>query len=322
MSIFPTIVCTGPLGDPGPSILSEFGEIIIASSDDEATLLGLVPDAIALIVRGGSRIPESVIDAAPRLRVIGRSGVGFDSVDVDAATRRGIPVVLAPNANANAVAEGALALLLALSKQLLLLDTIVRGGRWQERDRVDVRDLEGSVLGIVGFGRIGRRLATLVQPLGVEVLAFDPYAVDASGSNVELVSFDSLLERSDHLSLHAPLTDETRGLIDLSVLERLGPDASLVNLGRGGLIRSLDELVVALDRGFLSGVALDVFDVEPPDTSHPIFRDPRVVLTPHAIGLSRLSKWRLFEEVSSGVAAVLRGERAAATVNPLAYERS
>lgn len=321
MSGRPTIVCTGPLGDPGPAILGKFGEIVIAPDDTERTLLSLVPEAIALIVRGGSRVGAAVIDAAPRLRVIGRSGVGFDGVDIDAATRRGIAVVLAPNANATAVAEGALTLLLALSKRLPLLDRIVREGRWRERDQVDVRDLEGSTLGIVGFGRTGRRLASLVEPLGVRVLAFDPYADPAAAKGVELVSFDSLLERSDHLSLHAPLTDETQGLIDLRALEQLGPGARLVNLARGGLVSSLDDLLLALERGSVDGVGLDVFDVEPPDISHPLFRDPRVILTPHALGLSRLAKRRLFEEVSRSVAMALLGKPAPATVNPSVYDR-
>lgn len=316
-----TILCTGPLGDPGPALLGGFGEIVIAPDDREETLLRLVPDAIALIVRGGSRVSATVIDAAPRLRVIGRSGVGFDGVDVDAATRRGIPLVLAPNANANAVAEGALALLLALAKRLPLLDQVVREGRWRERDQIDVCDLEGSTLGIVGFGRIGRRLAGLVAPLGVRVLAYDPYAAPDSGAGVELVAFDSLLRRADHLSLHAPLTAETCGLVDLHALERLGPGALLVNVARGGLVSSLDDLLLALDRGFIDGVGLDVFETEPPDISHPLFRDPRVILTPHALGLSRLAKWRLFEEVGRSVAMVLRGEPAPETVNPSVYER-
>ena len=260
-----------------------------------------------------------VIEAAPGLRVIARTGIGVDEVDVAAATRRGIPVVVVPDAGAQAVAEGALALMLALAKRLTELDQAVRAGRWEERDAVEIRDLEGATLGIVGLGRIGRRLAALARAFGMSVLASDPYA---EAGETELVDLATLFERSDYVSLHAPLTDETRGLVDASLLRRLPDGAILVNLARGALIRSLDDVVEALDAGRLGGVGLDVFAEEPPELSHPLFRHERVFLSPHALGMSRRAKSAIARAAAEGVVAVLEGRRPAAVANPEIYEAS
>ncbi len=290
------------------------GEIVVA---DEQTLPKLVRDAEALIVRGDSTVDAALIDAAPRLRVIGRSGVGVSEIDLDAATRRGIPVVVTPGAGARAVAEGALALLLALAKRLPELDRAVREGRWAARDEIEVRDLEGATLGIVGFGLIGRELARVVAPFELRLLAHDPYAQPAA--DVELVDLSALFARSDFVSVHAPLTDETRGMIDAGLLQRAKPGLIFANLGRGALVRSLDDLLAALESGRLAGVGLDVFDPEPPDVSHPLFRHPGVLLTPHTLGLSRRARERIFREAAEGILAVLGGRRPRAVANPELY---
>jgi phosphoglycerate dehydrogenase-like enzyme len=292
---------------------------VVAPGDSEATLLPLVRDAVALIARGGTRVPGTLIEAAPHLRVIGRTGVGVDLVDLEAATRRGIPVVLAPGAGTEAVAEGALAMTLALAKRLPLLDRLVRDGRWRERDEVEIRDVAGATLGIVGLGRIGRRLADLARPLGMRLLACDPYA-EAGAAGVELADLRKLFAESDFVSLHAPLTPETRGMVDAEVLAGARPGLVFVNLGRGALVRSLDDLLGALESGQLGGVGLDVFDPEPPDLSHPLFRHPGVLLSPHALGWTPGSRERIYRQMAEGMAAVLRGGRATAVANPEAYE--
>jgi D-3-phosphoglycerate dehydrogenase / 2-oxoglutarate reductase len=307
------IVATGPVFPPAEEVL---GEIAVAQEASEASLLPLVRDAEALIARGNATVSARLIDAAPALRVIGRTGVGVEQIDVDAATRRGIPIVIAPDAGAQAVAEGALALMLSLAKDLTALDRAVREGRWGARDEVDVWDIGGTTVGIVGLGRIGRRVAALVEAFGARVLAYDPYAGATDGT--ELVELDTLFGESDYISLHAPLTAETRGLVDARLLS-LARGAVLVNLGRGGLISSLDDLLAALESGALCGVGLDVFDPEPPDPDHPLFRHPRVLLSPHALGLSRQARHQLFTEVAEGIAAVLRGDRPRAVANPEIY---
>jgi D-3-phosphoglycerate dehydrogenase len=303
------VVSTGPVAPPAEEILGPIA--VVGPGELEAELA----DADALIVRGGHKVTSELLDAAPRLRAIGRSGVGIDNVDVEAATRRGIPVVITPEAGAQAVAEGALALMLSLAKQLPALDAAVREGAWALRDELEIRDLEGATLGIVGLGRIGRRLAALAEPFGVRLLAHDPF-VAAPG--IELVDLPALFGESDFISVHAPLTAETEGLIDAELLS-LARGAVLVNMSRGRLVRSLDDLLGALESGALWAVGLDVFDPEPPDRAHPLFRHPRVLLSPHALGLSARARRQIFEEVAEGIAAVLRGERPAAVANPDLY---
>jgi D-3-phosphoglycerate dehydrogenase len=314
-----TVLATGPVFPPAPEILAPFGELVVAPDDTEATLLPLVRDAVALIARGGTRIGAGLIEAAPELRVIGRTGVGIDLVDLEAATRHRIPVVISAGAGTDAVAEGALAMIVALAKRLPLLDRLVREGRWRERDDVEICDLAGSTLGIVGLGRIGRRLGELARPLGMRVVAYDPY-VEPGVVGVEPVGLPDVFAESDFVSLHAPLNLVTRGMVDADLLAGARPGLVLVNLGRGGLVRSLDDLLAALESGRLGGVGLDVFDPEPPDLSHPLFRHPRVLLSPHALGWTPRARERTYREMAEGMAAVLRGERAAIVANPEAYE--
>jgi D-3-phosphoglycerate dehydrogenase len=283
------VVATGRVFPPAEDVL---GLIVVARDPSEGSLLPLVGDAEALIVRGDATVSARLLEAAPGLRVIGRTGVGVERIDLEAATRRGIPVVIAPDAGADSVAEGALALMLALAKDLKALDQAVRDGRWAARDELELWDIGGATVGILGLGRIGRRVAALVQALGARALAYDPFVTAPDG--VELVELETLFGESDYISLHAPLTPETRGLIDARML--------------------------SLARGALFGVGLDVFDPEPPDPNHPLFRHPRVLLSPHALGLSRRARRQLFTEVAEGIAAVLRGERPRAVANPQIYE--
>ena len=300
------IVATAPV----PALAEELlGEIVVASPDE---LPALLPRVEVLIVRGGAVVTADTIAAAPSLRVIGRSGVGFSEVDVAAATARGIPVVLAPG-GAPAVAEGALALLLALLKRLPELDRLVKDGRWADRDHADVRDLDGLTLGIFGFGRIGRRLAQLAEPLGVRTQFTDPY-VDGG------LPLEELVATSDAVSIHAPLTDETRGAVDGTLLAQTKSGLLLLNLARGAIVSSLDDLLAALEAGRLGGVGLDVFEPEPPDPAHPLFAHPRVVCTPHALWRTPHGVDATFRELATGVLAALRGERPAHVANPDLYD--
>ncbi len=296
------IVATGPIHPVAEEIL---GPIVVAR--DWRSLLG---DTEALIVRGDASVRAEDLARAPKLRVIGRSGVGVDRVDVAAAAARGIPVVVTPGANARAVAEGALTLILAVVKRLPELERAVRSGDWEARDRLEIRDLDGAALGLVGYGRIGRELGELGRALGMHVLAHDPLVAEAT------TPLETLFERSDVVSLHAPLTDETRGLVGPALLARGKPGLVLVNTARGALVSSLDDLLDALDRGPLGGVGLDVFDDEPPDPSHPIFVHPRVVATPHALGQTTGAREAVFRAMAEGVAAALRGEQPAHVALP------
>ena len=313
------IVCTGPIDNAAVEILRPYGEVVIASAFQEEVLLPLLDRAIGLVVRGveGS-VSARVINAAPDLKVIGRSGVGYDNVDINAATALRIPVVYTPGVNARAIAEAAIALISTLCKKVFFWDRQLKLGNWNSRFQNQPGDLDGATLGIIGFGRIGQMLAELIRPFNVTILAYDPYVSNerAKQLEVELVDLEALLARSDFISIHAALTPETQGLINRERLQQIKPGAYIVNLARGGLIESLDVLYEALESGELGGVGLDVFQPEPPDVSHPIFQLPNCVTSPHALGLTPQALTKIFESMANDMAAVLDGKPPRHVVNP------
>lgn len=316
------IVATGPVDPAAASILVRYGNLVIAKDGSEATLTTLMGKAVGLVVRGGGVATRAMISRAPHLRVIGRSGAGYDSVDVGAATERRIPLVYVPGAGARAVAEAALALILALAKNLTYWDRQMRAGNWRSRFESGPKDIAGSVIGLVGLGNIGSAVANLLRGFDARVLAFDPLvpAKKASQQGVELTSLDYLLQNSDFVSLHAPLTPETRGVINRETLGLMKPGAFLINLARGGLIESLDVLHEFLETGKLAGAALDVFEPEPPDHTHPIFQLKNLITSPHALGMTEGTMRQIFKSMAEDMAAVLEGRRPRFVVNPEVLE--
>jgi D-3-phosphoglycerate dehydrogenase / 2-oxoglutarate reductase len=292
---------------------------VVAPGDGEDALRPLLRDAVGLVARGPTAVTAGLLDAAPRLRVIGRNGVGVDRVDLDAATARGIPVVITPGANAGAMAEGTIALLLALSKRLPALHAALREGRWAERDTLGVGDLAGSTLVVAGFGAIGRRVVALARGLGMHVIACDPHLSPsaAAEAGVEVAALEDAVGRADHLTLHVPLSDATRGLVSRELLARARPGLHVVNVSRGA-VAPLDVLHEGLLSGVLGGVALDVFDPEPPDP-HPLFERDDVICSPHALALTPAANRAVAAAMSEGMAAVLEGGRAAHVANPAVY---
>lgn len=248
----------------------------------EADLIAALADADALLA-GGDPVTGRMIRSAPRLRAIARTGVGYESVDLEAATERAIPVAITPGANHESVAEHALALILALSRNVVANDRMVRGGGW---DRRPVRPLRGATLGVVGLGRIGRALAERAAALGMRVAACggrdDPDFDRRHG--VRRLGFDELLGASDVVALCLPLTPRTRGLFDRRAFDRMRPGALLVNTARGGLVVEAD-LYDALASGRLGGAGLDVTAAEPPERDNPLLGLPNVVFSPHLAGV-------------------------------------
>jgi D-3-phosphoglycerate dehydrogenase / 2-oxoglutarate reductase len=274
------------------------------------------PDDLA-IAEGAIARADAVVDAAllaraPRLRVLARTGVGVDLVDLEEASARGIAVVITPGAGTRAVAEGVLAHALHLVKRLAPLTRLVREGRWAERAGVAVGDLDGATIGIIGYGRIGRRVGELAAAFGMRVRAHDP--VSPPPAEVSCPDLGELAGASDVLTLHAPLTEATYHLVDAGLLGRIRPGAILVNCGRGGLL-DLDAALAALESGRLGGIGLDVFDPEPPP-HHPLFDHPDVVLTPHLMGLTRRATAATFAAAARGITDVLAGRRPSALANP------
>ena len=311
------IVSTAPIDRTAVDILENIAPVEIASSPDEQTMLGLLEETIGIVCRGEGKVTRLMIETAEQLAVIGRPGVGYDPVDIDAATQRRIPVVFAP-IGGFAVAEGALAMLLALVKKLPWCDQVVKSGQWQRRYETKTGDITEHTLGIVGLGRIGTHFAKLVRPFEMTVLSYDP-VVDQrhmADQGIEKVELDELMRRSDYVSIHVPLADQTRGLISRERIALMKEGAILINTSRGGVIESLDVLADALQIGQLSAVGLDVFPVEPPDVSHRLFKDSRCLCAPHLVGVSTLAMERLFQSMATDMVLVLQGRSPKFCVNP------
>jgi phosphoglycerate dehydrogenase-like enzyme len=311
------IVSTAEVPPVAREAFARLGVIEVHALDDVAALAA----AEVLIVRG-MRVDAEALERAALLRAIARTGAGYDNLDVEAATRRGIPIVYAPGVGSQPVAEGAVALMLAAAKRLRELDAAVRDAAWTSRYDLAGLDLEGACAGIVGLGAIGRRVARLCAGLGMCVVACDPGLAADGDAGVELVALDELAARADVISLHCDLTDRTRGLVDRHLLARVKPGAILVNVARGKVVESEDVLADALASGRLSAVALDVFPSEPPDLRHRLYADPRVICTPHAVGLTARWNVEVFRCLARGVESVLAGEVPPNVLNPEALTKT
>ena len=282
------------------------------------------PDAVVgaeVLLLRGQRVDRSDIERAADLKVIARTGVGVDNVDVTAATEARVPIVFAPSVGTRPVAEGALTLILAAVKRLGELGSVLRENRWSERYELENLDLHGLTLGIVGYGSIGREVGRLARAVGMEPLACDPHLDAGEVDGVPLLSLEEVVTRCDVLSLHCPLTAETRGFVDEGLLARMKPGAIFVNTARGELVASDEVLIEALESGQLRGVALDVFEREPPAATSPLLADPRVVCSPHTIGLTRTWNDLVFESLAADVARLLRGETPVNLIDPAALGR-
>jgi len=258
------------------------------------------------MLAGSEYVTAEMLAALPNLRVIARTGVGYDRIDIDAATRHNVVVTITPTANHAAVAEHALALLFAISKKLLAGDRATRAGQWP-RDLTE--PIRGKTIGILGLGRTGRSMALRSAALGMSVIAHDPYPdrTFAAANGVELVDLDTLATRSDVLSIHCPANESTRGIINAAVFARMKPTAMLINTARGSIV---DEaaLVDALRAGQIKAAGLDVFEQEPPAQDNPLFELDNVVLTPHSAGGETLALHDMAMESAECVVKLHRAE--------------
>ena len=258
------------------------------------------------VVAGSEPYTPRVLAANPQLRVIARVGVGYDAVDLPAATAGGIAVTIAPGTNQGSVAEHAFALMLGFTRHVPARHAALASGGW---NRLMSTPLRGRTLGLAGLGRIGKAVATRAAAFEMRVVAYDPLPDTAFciAHGIELVPFDRLLTESDFLSLHLPLTAETRHVINRTTLAQMKPGAVLVNTSRGGLVCEAD-LVPALRAGHLGGAALDVFEVEPTPADNPLRTLPNVVLTPHAAGVDVRSLEDMARSAAEAIASLRRGE--------------
>jgi D-3-phosphoglycerate dehydrogenase len=311
----PRVLVTEPIATDGIEVLRREVDVDIE--------LGLSPDQLldaargyhGLVVRSETKVTAAVLDAGRDLLVVARAGSGVDNIDVDAATRRGVVVVNAPEGNTIAATEHTIGLMLALARHIPTAQESLRSGSWQ-RSRFLGVELRGKTLGIVGLGRVGSEVARRARGLEMRVIALEPFQSPerAQALGVTLVSKEQLLEESDFITLHAPLTAGSRNIIGDEELARVRPDVRIINVARGGLV-SEAALLRALDSGRVAGAALDVFESEPPPAEMPLLNHPKVIVTPHLGASTAEAQERVAVDVAEQVLAVIRGEPAMYAVN-------
>jgi D-3-phosphoglycerate dehydrogenase len=309
------ILIADPLDAGGVALLRASGaDVHELAAAERPRLPEILAGYDALVVRSTTKVTDALLAAGRRLKVVGRAGIGVDNVDVAAATERGVLVVNAPTANLLSATEHTFALLLALARNVAAADAALKSGTWDRKPFLGV-ELQGKTLGIIGFGRIGQRVAVRARAFDVRVVAHDPF-LDAQAARrleVELLPLEELLPRADVVTLHTPLTPETRNLLSAARLAEMKPGALLVNCSRGGVVDE-EALLAALASGRLGGAGLDVFAEEPPK-DFALIRHPRVVATPHLGAQTREAQERISTETAEMVLAALAGSLSVAAVN-------
>jgi D-3-phosphoglycerate dehydrogenase len=308
------ILIADTLDPSGLAIFQAAGaEVHQLTAEERPRLAEILADFDALIVRSSTQATAELLKAGKRLKVVGRAGIGVDNVDVAAATDLGILVVNAPTANLLSATEHTFALLLSLARRVPEADASMKAGGW-DRKLTGV-ELQGKTLGVIGFGRIGQRVAERAHGFAMKVAAYDPFldAAMAKKLDVELLSLDELLERSDAITFHTPLTQETRNLLNAERIARMKKGALVINCGRGGVIDE-EALLAALESGHLGGAGLDVFAEEPPKDLR-LVQHKKVVATPHLGAQTREAQERISIETAEMVVAALAGSLAVAAVN-------
>ena len=324
MRKFVVLVTSTTVSEQAQKLLRDAGADIVFMQgpvNEEALLREFSRAKIdAVLLRGPAPLTASVLAAAKDLKIISKNGAGVDSVDMKYATQRGIALMVANGANADAVAEHALALMLCLARELPRFDRELRQGVWKDPGYA-VSDFRGRTVGIVGYGQIGQRTARLVSACGARVVIFSRSRVDPPHCMEAEENLDTLLGRVDILSLHCPLTGETKGMIGAKELQLLKRGALIINTARGKLI---DEaaLVAALNSGRLAGAGLDTFATEPPDPKNPLFSLPNVICTPHIASSTRNAGIQMGAIAASNIISYLRGEiyDARNFLNPAAHK--
>ncbi|MDH3254764.1 MAG: phosphoglycerate dehydrogenase [Acidobacteriota bacterium] len=309
------ILISDPLNEAGLEIFRQAGaDIELLAAEDKHRLVELLPEFDALVVRSGTRVTAELLRAGKRLKVVGRAGIGVDNVDVSAATELGILVVNAPTANLISATEHTFAVLLALARNVPSADASVKAGEW-DRKRFLGHELNGRTMGVVGLGRIGQAVALRGRAFGMNIIAYDPFLDPAVARRleIELVSMDEVADQAGVLTLHVPLTDDTRNILNAERIGRLREGTIVVNCARGGV---LDEvaLLAGLESGRIAGAALDVFTNEPP-ADFALIRHPRVVATPHIGAQTREAQERVATQTAKMVLDALAGSLAVTAVN-------
>ncbi len=302
------LVCD-PISPKGIALLQqrpEFEVVVLPKRLSEAELLPVVSDVVAMVVRSETKVTAKVIEAAPRLRVVGRAGVGVDNVDVPAATQRGVVVMNTPGGNTISTAELGFAMILALARKVAQAHSSMSAGKW-DRKQFQGTELAGKALGVLGLGRIGSEIAKRALAFGMRVLAYDPFLTEARAKSlgIELkLDLDEVYRDADFITVHMPVTDQTRGMLNAAAFARMKPKVYIVNCARGEIIVEGD-LLAALDSGKVAAAALDVFQTEPLPADHPFRKHPAITLTPHLGASTHEAQEKCGIEVAEVIAGYL-----------------
>lgn len=314
-------VMTQAVCPEGMELLEGKAEVYVADDADPNRYLDKMKDADALIVRI-AKCDQNVIENSPALRVIGRTGVGYDSVDVEAATKAGIPVVITPGANNLSVAEHAVGMMFAVAKNFVEAQNEMKMGNWKIRDAKKAFELKGKKAGFIGLGAIGRQTQNICKAIGMRTAGYDPYI---SREGIEEMGceyygdYRELLRECDVISIHVPLVDATRGMIGKDELALMKKTAVIINCSRGGIIDE-EALAAALNAGIIAGAGTDVFEEEPPSGNHPLLSAKNLVYSPHSAAQTREAVIRMADMCIRGCLAVLNGEKWQYVANPRVYE--
>ncbi len=301
------VLISDSLAESGKTILAEQAEVDDIPGITPEDLIKEIPTYDALIIRGRTKVTKDVIEAGSRLKVVGRAGVGVDNIDLAAAQSKGVTVVNSPTATTNAVAEHAMALIMALARNITQSDATMKSGLWEKKKLAGV-ELDGKTIGVIGLGRIGCRISELTQAFGAIVIGYDPprdtnYFKEHC---IEPVTLDELYRRADFISLHVPLTPETRGLVNDEALGRMKRGVFLINTSRGETVNET-ALLSALESGQVAGAALDVFSEEPPGLTA-LVAHPHVIATPHIGAQTAEAQVRAAEHIAGEILRALNGE--------------
>lgn len=278
------LVCD-PVSPAGIALLQqrpEFEVVVLPKRLSEAELLPVVKDAVAMVVRSETKVTRKVIEAAPKLRVVGRAGVGVDNVDVEAATERGVVVMNTPAGNTISTAELSFTMILSLARKVPQAYASMAGGKW-DRKQFQGAELSGKTLGVLGLGRIGTEVAKRAIAFGMKVIGYDPFLTEARAKAIGItlaVDLDDVYRDADYITVHMPVTDQTKGMLNAAAFAKMKPKVCIVNCARGEIIVE-NDLIAALDSGKIGAAALDVFAIEPLPADHPFRKHANITLTPH-----------------------------------------
>ena len=308
------VLIADQINEKGINELKEVAEVIVQTDITNEELINSIKDFDAIVVRSRTKVTLEVIEAADKLKIIARAGVGVDNVDVKAATEKGIMVVNAPESTSITVAEHTMGIILSLARKISIADKSVKDGKW-EKNRFMGIELAEKTLGVVGMGRIGTHVATRCKAFGMEIIVSDPYLTEtiASKLGVKIVSLEALLRNADVITIHVPLTDETKHFISRNEFNMMKENAFIVNCARGGIINE-DDLYDALSEGRIGGAGLDVFEREPPE-GNPLLTLDNVVATPHIGASTREAQRDAAIIVAKEIKKVFKGESPKNVIN-------